>query len=240
MKNNLQEYKDTLDTIKSLGESLLTEDGLLDEKERAELEKEYNEFLSEESNIRQEIEAMQKRYEEIERQQKEDLEELSKKENLKEVIETLNGYIEKYEDTPELSNHYKGIVTQLMYTINLKPLFESIAKIKNPSKLVEASRKSFNDEMKKLTKKLRENRFTFYDPRVILDVLVKHMNEEEAKLFLYSFSRFINSQGKSYINTHSLFISQLIKNLTLLNKETFEYTQELVDNINKYNARIKG
>lgn len=237
----LEYYTETLDAIKSLGESFLTENSLLSEKERKELEETYNQFLLEESSIREDIEKARKYNEEIQNYQKEDLKELSKQKNLKEIIEILNYYInEKYINYPELANHYTNLLNQINHTINLEPLINNISKIKNPSKLIQASQTSYESEMKKLTKKLKENKFTFYDPRVLFNILSNELNEEDTKLFLYSFSRFINSQGKFYINNNSLFISQLIKNLTLLNNNDFYYKKDLLNSIKKYNEKIKG
>jgi len=93
--------------------------------------------------------------------------------------------------------------------------------------------------MKKFRNKLCSNRkYYFADPTQLQITLNDWMEEETAKTFLFSLSRFVNTKGQKGISSYSVFIGQLIKNIYALNDKNFKDAQILVDSIKSYTSKI--
>jgi hypothetical protein len=139
------------------------------------------------------------------------------------------------------ATHYNDLVIELQSTLTLDILVANLSKIKNPSKIVDQVKTNFDTEMKKLRTKLGSSRkYYFVDPSELMTVLTAHVQEETAKVFLYSLARFINTKGQERISQYSVFINQLIKNIYALNDETFVDGKVLVYSINTYVNNIKS
>lgn len=171
-----------------------------------------------------------------------DLKELAKSKSLKELLSEINKRIDEYSESSYLVGNYLTLYYLLESSYTLSPLFESIEKIKNKNKVIEQATNIiiFNKELKKACIKLRKNKFSFKEDFCdIYDITVKHVKEEEARVFIYSLCRLINSNGNKFISTYSLFINQLMKNITLLN-ESFDYKDDLLESIEMYYKEINN
>ena len=171
-----------------------------------------------------------------------DLKELIKASSLKELLLELDKRIIEHSKSNYLFNKYLTLYYLLESSYTLNPLFESIEKIKNKNKVIEQATNIiiFNKELKKACIKLRKNKFSFKEDFCgIYDIIVKHVKEEEARVFIYSLCRLINSNGNKFISTYSLFINQLMKNIILLN-ESFDYKEDLLESIEMYYKEINN
>lgn len=171
-----------------------------------------------------------------------DLKELIKASSLKDLLLELDKRIIEHSKSNYLFNKYLTLYYLLESSYTLNPLFESIEKIKNKNKVIEQATNIiiFNKELKKACIKLRKNKFSFKEDFCdIYDMTVKHVKEEEARVFIYSLCRLINSNGNKFISTYSLFINQLMKNITLLN-ESFDYKEDLLESIEMYYKEINN
>ena len=171
-----------------------------------------------------------------------DLKELIKASSLKDLLLKLDKRIIEHSKSNYLFNKYLTLYYLLESSYTLNPLFESIEKIKNKNKVIEQATNItiFNKELKKACIKLRKNKFSFKEDFCdIYDMTVKHVKEEEARVFIYSLCRLINSNGNKFISTYSLFINQLMKNITLLN-EGFDYKENLLESIEMYYKEINN
>lgn len=171
-----------------------------------------------------------------------DLKELIKASSLKDLLLELDKRINEHSKSNYLFNKYLTLYYLLESSYTLNPLFESIERIKNKNKVIEQATNIiiFNKELKKACIKLRKNKFSFKEDFCdIYDMTVKHVKEEEARVFIYSLCRLINSNGNKFISTYSLFINQLMKNITLLN-ESFDYKEDLLESIEMYYKEINN
>lgn len=171
-----------------------------------------------------------------------DLKELIKASSLKDLLLELDKRINEHSKSNYLFNKYSTLYYLLESSYTLNPLFESIERIKNKNKVIEQATNIiiFNKELKKACIKLRKNKFSFKEDFCdIYDMTVKHVKEEEARVFIYSLCRLINSNGNKFISTYSLFINQLMKNITLLN-ESFDYKEDLLESIEMYYKEINN
>lgn len=171
-----------------------------------------------------------------------DLKELIKASSLKDLLLELDKRIIEHSKSNYLFNKYLTLYYLLESSYTLNPLFESIERIKNKNKVIEQATNIiiFNKELKKACIKLRKNKFSFKEDFCdIYDMTVKHVKEEEARVFIYSLCRLINSNGNKFISTYSLFINQLMKNITLLN-ESFDYKEDLLESIEMYYKEINN
>ena len=171
-----------------------------------------------------------------------DLKELIKASSLKDLLLELDKRIIEHSKSNYLLNKYLTLYYLLESSYTLNPLFESIEKIKNKNKVIEQATNIiiFNKELKKACIKLRKNKFSFKEDFCDIYVMtVKHVKEEEARVFIYSLCRLINSNGNKFISTYSLFINQLMKNITLLN-EGFDYKEDLLESIEMYYKEINN
>ena len=191
------------------------------------------ELEKEEQKTQEQLQEYQKYLEYIEEFQK-DIELLSKVKTLDELNSLLDSRMITYKDNTFLLIKYQNLKYLIESSYRLFPLFNTLYKVKNRKSLIEKSKdkKSFNNEIKRCREKLNKNKFTFIDPLGIENILSLYITDDEAHLFIYSLARVINTQSK-FIETHSLFLNQLFKNINNLDKES-KYKDLLIENIKKY------
>jgi hypothetical protein len=212
-----------------------------DELQNAML-RDFKKYMEKDEEISQELERLQKEYQDLLKQNEEEFSQLMQGMNIKTLISKLENLSKVAGEIGNIKavKHYEGLITELKSSVDLNLMFKSIGKIQNPSKVVQQTKVNFDSEMKKFRNKLAINqKYYFNDPANLLNILSKHIDEETAKIFLYSLSRFINVKGQERISQYSIFISQLIKNIYAID-EDFESKDDLIQFINIYVNELKG
>ena len=165
-----------------------------------------------------------------------DIQELAKINSLKDLLNTLDERLDTHSNNNYLVDKYSRLKRMLEYSYTMEPMFDALTRIKNKNKILTLCNDTnrYNKEMKKFNTKLLKNKFTFLSIDTIHILLRNHVGEENSKLFLYSLSRVVNSNGDKFLNNYSLFLNQLIKNIISLGNEDFEFKDEVISNIKKY------
>ena len=165
-----------------------------------------------------------------------DIQELATINSLRELLDKLDERLEEHKENNYLVDKYSRIKYMLESSYTIEPMFDSLTRVKNKNKILTLCNDTnrYNKEMKKFNTKLLKNKFTFLNIDTIHILLKNHVGEENSKLFLYSLSRVVNSNGDKFLNNYSLFLNQLIKNIISLGNEDFEFKDEVISNIKKY------
>jgi hypothetical protein len=197
----------------------------------------FKRYAESDDEIVSEVTKIQEEYKALLKENDAEFDQLMAEMNLKKLIERLTSLKElavKIGNT-KAASHYTNLLTELQSSLTLDVMFDSLGKIKNPSKSLTQAEMNMLNELRKLRSKLKSSRkYYFTDPIKIYDVLTNHVEERIAKIFTYSFARFVNSKGQNGVADYSIFINQIIKNIYALDTSEFADKQTLTDSINKY------
>lgn len=189
--------------------------------------------------IDDEIEQLEKNMDEIHKANMETLESIKHEKSINKTIEKLNELAERNPDKPRTNAHIRMMTECMTNSITLDVLFETLERT-SKEKLVRIYNTNFDKEIKNLRKKLNKSTYHFTDVNLLLEQLSKVLSEDDAKLFIFSICRLVNSQGKYFINGAALFVSQLLKNILLVNSKEFPEREYFIDNIHKYINEVRG
>ena len=197
------------------------------------------ELLEEEKlEIENEIDKLEENMKKIRKQNEELLEDLKKEKSINSTIEKLNKLAENNPDKPRTLDHIYMMTQCLEHSLSLEVLFETLERT-DKDKLLRIYEINFDRELRNMRKKLNKSSFHFTNVDILYDKLNKVLDPNDSKLFIFSICRFVNSQGKIFLNAASLFVSQLLKNILLIQSEEFDERNEFLDNVKRYINTIK-
>lgn len=191
------------------------------------------------ARIEDELQTLQNNFTKLQEENKVVIESIKNETSVNKAIETLVSLHEKNKHIKKASDQIMSMISSLSDSITLDPLFISVSDI-DTEKLLRIYNTNFDNEIKKLSKKLKGSKYHFVDPKLLVQVLSQNIPEEDAKLFVFSLCRLVNAKGKNYINENALFLSQLLKNILITLVADFPERLEVLGNIEKYINQIKG
>lgn len=196
-----------------------------------------------EENVLNEFESELKKLEEnienVRQTSSDTVNELKHEKSVNNAIEKLKELANANPEMPNTRDQIAMMVQCMANSITLDILFECLERT-DKTKLIRIYESNFDSELRKMRKKLTRSSYHFTDVNLLLDQLTQVMPANDAKLFIFSICRFVNSQGKYFINYAAVFISQLLKNILLINSKDFPERIDFIANINKYINTIKG
>lgn len=197
------------------------------------------EFKEQADRIEQELEKINDNVKTLREQNAELIESIKNERSINITIKKLLELREKNEDKPNSRAYIARMIVCLSNSVSLDILYESLEKT-DKSKLLRLYKNEYANELRKMNKKLTKSKYHFPDAKLLEVVLSKHMSEDDAKLFIFSLARFINSHGSNFIRGASLFVSQLLKNILFTATDDFPEKEEFLNNIKLYIETIKG
>lgn len=179
-----------------------------------------------------EIGSVEEGYEELVKKISEEYKDVTKNISLPKIISDMEKTVELKKD----NQTYRNILRELKSSYNLECLFDGLEKKID----IIDFQKRFKEVFEKFRRKLfMERKYKFQDPKNLPEMLGEFFSEYDSKLFLFSLSRFINTKGMRGVKKYGIFLSQLIKNISSLKKDDFEYKSELLESIERYVSELK-
>lgn len=196
-------------------------------------------FQQQAEKIERELEKISDNAKTLKEQNAELIESLRHERSVNNAISKLLELREKNEDKPNSRAYIARMVVCLSNSISLDILFESLEKT-DKDKLVRLYKDHYVNELRKMNKKLTKSKYHFPDVHLLETVLSRHMDNDDAKLFIFSLARFINSHGSNFVRGASLFVSQILKNILFTASDDFPEKDEFLDNVKRYISTIRG
>ena len=188
--------------------------------------------------IENEIDKLEESMKKIRKENEELLEDLKTETSITRTIDKLEKLSQNTPDKPRTQDHIYMMSQCLVNSLTLDVLFESLERT-DKSKLLRMYDSNFDKEFRTMHLKLTRSSFHFTDINLLMGQLNQVLDPMDSRLFFYSLCRFINSQGKFFINGASLFVSQLLKNILMINSSEFDERNVFLENIKRYINTIK-
>lgn len=211
--------------------------------DNSELIRDLEEHAEQMSKDIEQIETLKTELLEINKQMSEEFEKLSSGLDRDEIYNQYKSLVDKYEGKPEYRNDIREIkkfLQELDDCSTFNPIKKSISKIKNPSKITSNLQMSYENNLKKFSKKSKENRsyiFINLDSMNMLEQLSKYLPEADSKLFLTLFLGYAANQNS--LNTYPVLINEVLRQIKRIDTIQEKDREKMLENIKQCIELVK-